>query len=579
MKTLVILVSRELHVGGEPNKLHPHDADTAVRLYGDLIEKTGANRILALRTDSTDSMPVGIAELERNKDWGLEESHCVSIDDIDIASWTGDEDPDEFWSGALETTILNSGISSTGGEWCFMVNSGAAWSAFQLYALYEILGGSIWVTTEKGEKYTATEFSRKIPDEGSPGEAALAGIADFGIENPGSVPGTTDLQGLVEGGPTGQGFENSLRGYEEYFEDERVSREEDLRQAELAYEEVNEDLENLLIGGDKEETKEASRQKKMHERRIRDKQSALNDPKGYLLNPKGRHNANLALARKWSSRGRVKGGKTGIVIFVRGVRYPEWLVDYLKEHMPYFDKFAFVVGGIDITDMEELSNNIHEAARQHLGPEHVVSSPEDVCFNIATGQDAFEYSAEVTGILHSILKSNEGVEWSLEISQPMAMLRGAVYQFAHLAQIPLTCITKEQRGDSGIHESGLTREMHKLRVPDNSDVNRIRGSISHKGTSRLIATAYKSYLMDPNTILDISKADGECPFYDRNKDQFPTDHPLRYNPSPKADTQHHAVRRGFLTAIDLGSITKMGTNKFVLNSGGIVAGALLVNRG
>ncbi|SVA79919.1 uncharacterized protein METZ01_LOCUS132773 [marine metagenome] len=33
MKTLVILVSKELYRDGEPNKLHPHDFDTAVGLY------------------------------------------------------------------------------------------------------------------------------------------------------------------------------------------------------------------------------------------------------------------------------------------------------------------------------------------------------------------------------------------------------------------------------------------------------------------------------------------------------------------------------------------------------------------
>ena len=116
-----------------------------------------------------------------------------------------------------------------------MVNAGAAWSAAFLYALYEILGGSLWIT-EKGEKYTATELTRRIPDEGSSGEAALASIADFGIDNPGSVPDTADLQGLVDGTPTGQGFENSLRGFEEYFKDEMAGRKEDLKEAELAFE-------------------------------------------------------------------------------------------------------------------------------------------------------------------------------------------------------------------------------------------------------------------------------------------------------------------------------------------------------
>ena len=587
MTTLVILVAPESGKDREPNRLHPHDFDTAVGLYGDLIEKTGANRILVLRTDSTDSMPVGIAELEQDGNWGLEGSRCVQIDEIDLSSWTGDEDPDEFWSGAVETTILNSGISSTDGEWCFKIDSGSSWNAFQLYALYEILGGSIWVTTERDGEHIATESSRRIPKEESGGEAALASMASFHVDNPGSVPDTSDLQGLVDGTPTGQGFENSLRGFEGYFEDEMAIREGDLGEAELALELEKDKLEEFRTDGDKEAAKETRKQIKLHERKVSDKRKALNDPKGYLLNPIGRYNANLALARKCSSKGSVKGGKKGIVIFVRHANYPEWLVEFLKEHrFGGFDKFAFIVGGINRTDIEQKSIQIHESAREHLDSERadssrVVTSPDDVCFNIAPGQDVFEYSAEVTRILHGILKNNEGIDWSLEIAGPLAMLRPAVYQFAHVSKMPLLYVAREWGTEGSVHFTDATGDKHKLRIPNKDDVDSIRDSVAHENASRLIATAYKSHLNNPNSVIDTShsKKNNVCPFYDLNKEQFPADHPLRYKQSSTADSQVHAVREGAKKAIELGSITKLETNQYAPNIRGIVAGALLVNLG
>ena len=585
MTTLVILVAKELY-DGEPNRLHPHDIDTAVGLYGDLIEKTGADRMLVLRTDDTDEMPVGIAALEQDGGWGLKGSRCVEIDDLNLSSWTGDEDPDEFWAEAVEKTILKSGISSTDGEWCFKIDSGASWSAVQLYALYEILGGSIWVTTERDGERIATELSRRIPKEGSAGEAALASMASFHVDNPGSIPDTSDLQGLVDGVPTGQGFENSLRGFEGYFEDEMAIREADLGEAELRLGWEKDKLEGFHADGNKEAAKETRKQITLSERLVSDKQTALSDPKGYLLNPMGRYNANLALARKCSSRGSVKGGKKGIVIFVRTANYPKWLVEFLKEHrLGDFDKFAFVVGGIDATDIEQKSIQIHEAAREHLDSDRadssrVVTSPEDVCFNIAPGQDVFEYSAEVTRILHGILKNNEGIDWSLEIGGPLAMLRPAVYQFAHVGKMPLLNVAREW-GTGSVSFTDATGDMHKLRVPNKEDLDSIRESIAHGKASILIATAYKSYRKDPDSVIDTShsKVNSVCPFYDLNKQQFPADHPLRYAQSANSDTQVHGVIAGREKALEFGSITKLGTNQYVLNIRGVVAGALLVNLG
>ena len=57
MSILVLEVARQ---GGD---YFPNDIASARSLFGDLIEKTGASRILAMRADSSNKMPDGIKEL------------------------------------------------------------------------------------------------------------------------------------------------------------------------------------------------------------------------------------------------------------------------------------------------------------------------------------------------------------------------------------------------------------------------------------------------------------------------------------------------------------------------------------
>ena len=147
--------------------------------------------------------------------------------------------------------------------------------------------------------------------------------------------------------------------------------------------------------------------------------------------------------------------------------------------------------------------------------------------------------------------------------------------------MPLLYVAREWGTEGSVHFTDATGDKHKLRIPNKDDVDSIRDSVAHENASRLIATAYKSHLNNPNSVIDTShsKKNNVCPFYDLNKQQFPADHPLRYAQSANSDTQVHGVIAGREKALEFGSITKLGTNQYALNIRGVVAGALLVNRG
>lgn len=524
MSVLVLEVARQ---GGD---YFPNDIASARNLFGDLIEQTGANRILALRVDSSNEMPTGINELA--VELGIE-SRCLQIDRLDPSSWTGDENPDEIWSDFLKNTILGSGISPDDGI-CLMMNAGSNWGALQLYSLSEVLEGSLWVTEapDGGAQWTATELGRKITDEGM-GEAALAALAKLSINNR-DWHTATDIQGHFAGIPKPKGSDITLGSVSEFTEDRDAP-----------------------------------------------------DGKEYRLTTSGRYHAMLALARK-DSMVKVKKGPRGLVIFVRSVKDSDSVVEYLDEHNTDFDSYAFVVGRIAGADEDrtmEISLDLHEKVRRLPGGERVVSSAEDVCFSIPPTGGILESSAEVMEILHKLRRDNRGTEWSLETANILGLLRPAVYQYSHLAGMPCVFIAKEA-GGVGVHESEMQGPMHMLTIPDESQIGNIRRVLADSGASKFVATAFLLHHSDPDSSMSISKPEGEDrnPFYGFNIEQFETGNPLRFSDLPKPNSQYKSmkdklIRANGYKAVDLKRTAVDGRfeDSFVLTPVGIVAGALLVN--
>ena len=587
MSTLVFIVA------DSESQYYPHNEATAKRLFGDIIEKTGATNILALRADSSNDTPRGISDLA--KSIGID-CRPVQIDRLDPSIWTK-VNPDELWSDYLETMIVNSQIRSegNGNELCFMVNSGMVFQAALLYSMYELLGGSLWATIGGiDQEQNAIRLDRNIPEEGVAAEAILAGIAEFRINNSGSNPTSSQLQGLIDGIPSGKGIENSLRPFNKYFIDKDSMLFEKMSALETAkneYEKERKDLSQGLAIAKKAEDKFGIKKFqgkiKVHEKRINDCKQAFVEPSIWALNSLGRYNANLTLAQHWKGLA-VKDYDKGLVIFIRSVQDSKRVVKYLKEHRAAFDfdKFAFVIGGIDVSDAFEISEEIHQLTSELLddledeGPSAVVSSPRYVCYNIDSNGDLLTDSSEVMEILHRIRKDNNAIEWSIDVTGVVNPLRPAVFQYTHLAKIPTIYMSKNpKKSSAGVYVSGQRGSMHLLKLPENSDFLYITDALENENLGRFLATFYKFYDENPNSVMGIEKTYGENRPYHYNRDNFPTGHPMRVKEIPTPTGRKKSMDRQLAKAIESGLVYRSsGDMKDIrLTPVGVVAGALLVN--
>lgn len=522
-----------LEVARQGSQYFPNEVALARNLFGDLIEKTGAGRILALRADSSNEMPAGINELA--EELGIK-AECLQIDRLDPSSWTGDENPDELWSVHLKNKILGSGISPDD-RICLLMNAGSNWSALQLYSLFEIIGGSLWVTETPGDGVpsTATELSRKIP-EGSMGEDAFAVLAKLGINNRDWYT-ASDIQGHYGGTPKPKGVDITLGSIPDFVEDRESP-----------------------------------------------------DGKEYRLTTSGKYHAMLALASK-DRTAKVKKGPRGLVIFVRSVKESESVVEYLNEHNTDFDSYAFVVGriaGPDEDRTKEISLELHEQVRQRTSVgDRVVSSPEDVCFSIPQTGGTLETSVEVMEILHNLRMASRGTEWSLETSGILGLLRPALYQYSHLAGMPSLFVAREAKGP-GVHENIMEGPMHWLGSPDKAQIEGIKKILKDSSASKFVTTALLLNDSDPNLTMMITKSKDEDrnPFYDFNIERFGTGHPLRFSDLPKTNSQYKSLKDKLIKAeshkaVELKREVVEGSrfeDSFVLTPSGIIAGALLVNK-
>jgi len=299
---------------------------------------------------------------------------------------------------------------------------------------------------------------------------------------------------------------------------------------------------------------------------------ALTQPTLWALNSLGRYNANLALAQQWRGLA-VKGGPRGIVIFVRSVQDSEWVAEYMEEHRVAlnFDNYAFVVGGIDVSDEMEASEKVHERANSR-----VVSSPGGACYSIYSNGDLLDASSDVMEILHRIRQNNDAIEWSIDVTGVVGLLRPAIYQYAHLSGIPTFYIAKQKKNTGGgVYKSGLTGSKHFLRLPDKSHIDSIKDALNNEKLARFVATVYRFYDTNHNSSMGLEKNPyGDDRPYHFNRENFPTGHPLRMDDIPKRSARKKNMDRQLAKAVDTGLVYLSGKD-IHLTPAGIVAGSLL----
>ncbi len=581
MSTIVMIISSQ---GGS---YFANDEGDAKRLFGDLIEKTQASKILTLRADSSDVVPKGISDLSENL--GIE---CVpvQIDRFQPQFWVN-VDPKIIWSEYLQTIIVNSPINSEEEDLCFMINSAMGFQAALMYSMYEMLGGSLWVTEgELNQDLKATRLDRSTPDEQSLGKSVLAGICEFNISNSGSGPTSSEIQGLSSIPPS-KGIENTLRQFTDYFIDKQQIHEDKKSALEAAKEMFEkEDLEHNLSEGlekarennDKYSIKHFQEKIKSHENRIKECEQAFSEPHRWVLNPLGRYNANLVLAESWKSLG-VSDGPQGLIIFVRSVSDSKNVVEYLKQHraaLPY-DKYAFVIGGINVSNSIEISKLVHQEASNHLGSSDVVSSPEEVCFNIDSDGNLLTDSSRVMEILHGIRQDNDGIEWSIDITGVLGLLRPAVFQYAGLADISTIYISKNprQKVAGGVIVSGLAAVNHLLSLPDKSDIKSIKDALNNRKLACFIGTLYDFYRKHPESAMGIEKKPfGDNRPYHYNRLTFVGEHKLRMQEMERSHA-NKSMNKWLEEAAGAGLVYQSGrkNREIRLTPTGVIVGALLVS--
>ena len=518
-----------LELAQEGSHYFPNDLKKTEDLFGDLIKKTGANRILVLRSDSSDEMPMGIKEF--SKKWEIE-SNCEKIDRLLPNTWSGDEDPNEIWSEHLGNTIVNLGISNQDGEsTALLMNAGSNWSSSLLFTLSEIIGCSLWVTEGGPESANAAiEMGRNLSEDRS--DVVLARLADLDM-NGQDWWSANDMQGVPRMTPP-KGIVNTLSNA---IESEQVEKRE--------------------YDGRTE----------------------------YRLTTMGGYHAMLALARV-EHLPEVKGGVRCLILFIRSSEDPGDLISYLEEHRKEFNHYAFIVGGFENSDQEQLSIQIHKKAQEVLGKDKVISSPKDVCFSIPNSGGLLGTSSQVMRIIHKIRKENKGIAWTLEMGKILSVLRPAIYQYSLLAGMSRVFFAR-QYPTEGVRRSYLRGEMHTLMLPNKSQIERVRKIIGKEDMlSKFVATTWLWNEKNPGTPMTISKTGDSYPFYDFNIKEFETGSPFRFS-SGKASPAK-MLSRGLVAAFDCGAIEIIKTRDltssnpkavdvFSLTPVGLISGSILHN--
>ena len=111
---------------------------------------------------------------------------------------------------------------------------------------------------------------------------------------------------------------------------------------------------------------------------------------------------------------------------------------------------------------------------------------------------------ELLSLIHRIRKSNDDVEWSIEVSRFLSPLRSSIALYSYHAGLETFCLMKNRlTPEPGISPSGLRAGMHRLSLPSRDQLLRVRDILDTKSIEKHVFTAAKAFSdhQNPGTIL------------------------------------------------------------------------------
>jgi hypothetical protein len=111
-------------------------------------------------------------------------------------------------------------------------------------------------------------------------------------------------------------------------------------------------------------------------------------------------------------------------------------------------------------------------------------------------------------ILQRIRQANSGIEWSIDITGVLGLLRPAIYQFAHLAGIRSVFRARKHAVGSSVYLSELGNYKRLLALPNISQIESIRSFVieSNLEYRRFVATVYHFHRKNSGSEMGIEKS-------------------------------------------------------------------------
>ena len=500
--------------------------ENANLVFEDLFDKVKPDKIFALRTDSSTTLPQSLMNKEIIKPISI-----PSIINQDFFS--GSQDPELYWAEYLQQIIpiLNLDHES---KINLHINAGDFWTSSMLFSLSKIFNSQIWATVRDDDIYLAKNIT-PIKYNSDSERAIISHLCDLKINNSKDYFSANDLQesNIV---PNSKGIENALRN-------------------------------SIDLG--------------LIERRKVDFDKSNEYSITYKITPKG-----LLHGFTWNDEDRknldFKSIKDSVLLIQRATKSSTDIDDYIKEHgLVKFTAASLLI--VDFSNDKKIANNkpdFEKILSQNWPKDSITTN---ILSDINYGQSE-DGASKFMEMIHRIVNS-KNYDWTILSTGIPSSLRSWVMEYALQRNINIKHVLHRHKSPSGgsrgsiIHHSGLPKSNHLLSLPSLESLELIKTGINNK--NKWIKESLVTLLLNTENkpIKRMGTNDGIISF---NNDLFSSNHRMFMNVDKKniSTTQRDISRKLIdLKLVNFNSNSESSSVYYLTPEGRVTALIMMIREG